>query len=719
MAQVQFSIPRNVANNMPSQPSTEKAISISDVRPDIALITMDLPGSGANILNEQLFSELDQTMAELAERKNLKGVILYSAKPTIFVAGADLKKIVATLDWPDKKIIEFCEKGRAVMARFSRCPFVSVAAIHGACVGGGLELPLWCDCRIATNDRRTVLGLPEVKLGLVPGWAGTVRLPRIANLEVGIDLVTSGRLVSADEAKTMGFIDAVVEKDKLIDEAVAMVGRVATSESFIHDRKAIMGPVSNQGDVNAILLEHGKRIVENKEIFPFAPTVALEHIVRTADAPIKAAWDSESVAMAQVYGSPASRGLLNHFFLVDQNKKQPGLVDLSLTPVEVKNIGIVGAGLMGRSIATNCLNRGINVVILDANEDAAQQATNELAGSTTKATITATNNYTDFAAVDLVIESVVETIDVKKIVLERIESAVPSSTTIASNSSAIPIDWMAKFLKRPENFCGIHFCHPELMSLVEVVAGPATLEQTISTAVGFTKSLRKMPVAINDGAGFVVNRLLAAMIDQSVRLFGQGVSIEQIDESMREFGFLGGPFEIIDVIGADTCMYAGRTMWEAKLSCVSLSPILPKMVKSNRLGRKSGAGFYDYPDARGDRVWNEDVMELIGQYREAADDVNKEIPSKQISQEILSAMTLEATNILDEEIVADFRDIDLCVIHGFSFPQHQGGILFWADQIGLEEVRQTLYKIGELDERLLPNERIKTMVNKKETFYPA
>ena len=702
---------------MTSDPSNEKAISVSNVRPDIALITMDLPGSAANILNEQLFSELDQTMAKLAERTDLKGVILYSAKPTIFVAGADLKKIVATLDWPDKKIIEFCEKGRAVMARFSRCPFVSVAAIHGACVGGGLELPLWCDCRIATNDRRTVLGLPEVKLGLVPGWAGTARLPRIANLEVGIDLVTSGRLVSANEAKTMGFIDAVVEKEKLIDEAVAMIGRVVTSESFAHDRKAIMGPVPNQGDIKAILLEHGKRIVENKEIFPFAPTVAIEHMVRTADIPIKAAWDSESVAMSQVYGSPASRGLLNHFFLVDRNKKQPGLVDLNLTPSTVKDVGIVGAGLMGRSIAANCLKRGINVMILDANQDAARQATNELAASNPQATIVATNEYAEFANLELVIESVVETIDVKKIVLERIESAVSANTIIASNTSAIPIGGMANFLKRPENFCGIHFCHPELMSLVEVVAGPATSEQTISTAVGFTKSLRKMPVAINDGAGFVVNRLLAAMIDQSVRLFGQGVSIEQIDEAMREFGFLGGPFEIIDVIGADTCMYAGRTMWEAGLRCVSLSPILPKMVKSNRLGRKSGAGFYDYPDPHGDCVWNNKVMNLIGQYRESADTI--ELPSKQILQQILSAMVLEATNILDEEIVADFRDIDLCVIHGFSFPQHQGGILFWADQVGLEVVKQTLYKISEFDERLSPNEKIKTMADRKSTFYTA
>ena len=706
-------------------------LRVTQIEPDIALITMDAPDSSANILDDQMFQQLDQAMETLMDNSELAGAILYSAKPKIFVAGADLKQIVATLDWTDAEVVRFCEQGRAVMARFSRCPFVSVAAISGACVGGGLELALWCDVRVAADDPRTKLGLPEVKLGLVPGWAGTARLPRIAGLENSADLITSGRLVSADEANQMGFVDSVVEKDELINRSIQTIRKENETRSFVEKRLAIMGTVGNietaQGSppTDQVVAEMGKRIVDNKDkIFPFAPAVVLEHMERTATLPITEAWDSESQAMAQVYGSPASRGLLNHFFLVDRNKKAPGLVDLKLKPGKISRVGIVGAGLMGRSIAQNCLRRGVGVVILDAQDGLANSVAAELAAANPDADIQPAADYNDFAAVDLVIESVVETLDVKRIVLRKIESAISDKTLIASNTSAIPIEKMATELERPKNFCGIHFCHPELMSLVEVVCGADTDEQTIADAVGFVRDLGKMPVAINDCAGFVVNRLLAAMIDQSVRLFTMGVSIQEIDAAMRDFGFLGGPFEIIDVIGVDTCMYAGRTMWEAGMRCVTLSPILPKLMKSKRLGQKSGAGFYDYPDAGGERVWNPQVMDLIASYRDQSPSESTERllrkfqrDSTEIAHQILAAITLEAANILDEEIVADARDIDLCIVHGFSFPQHRGGILFWADQTGLQRVVETLWKISEIDQSMEPNEKLKTMASQGQTFY--
>jgi 3-hydroxyacyl-CoA dehydrogenase/enoyl-CoA hydratase/3-hydroxybutyryl-CoA epimerase len=394
-------------------------------------------------------------------------------------------------------------------------------------------------------------------------------------------------------------------------------------------------------------------------------------------------------------------------------------VDLQLVPEKIETLGIVGAGLMGRSIAETCLKRGIDVVLLDAADGLAASVAQSITQSIDlkQANLTPATDYAEFANCQLVIESVVETIDVKKIVLEKIEAAVSESTIIASNTSAIPISKLGEPLRHPERFCGIHFCHPELMSLVEVISGDQTSEQTISTAVGFVRSLRKMPVAINDGPGFIVNRLLAAMIGQAIRLFAEGVSITAIDEAMREFGFLGGPFEIIDVIGADTCMYAGRTMWESGLNCVTVSPVLPKMVKSGRLGRKSDHGFYHYDAPKSPAVWNDDILELIGQYRESDSEESSQLSSEQIANQILSVMVLEATNILEEEIAADFRDLDLSVIHGFSFPKHQGGILFWADRVSLALVQSTLEQIGATVENIRLNDTIKAMADSESTFY--
>ena len=697
---------------------TFTCLQIREIEPGIQLLTIDQPNSGANILNKTLFTELDQIMKALATQPGLTGLILFSAKPHIFIAGADLHAIADNLDWPDEQIVKFCEQGRAVMARFSRCPFVTVAAIHGAAVGGGLELPLWCDCRIASDDRRTQLGLPEVKLGLIPGWAGTARLPRLIGFEPAAELIISGRLVSATVAKDLGFVDAVVPESELLTAACQLIRRVKTSESFVHHRRTIMGPVTELGQLAAAVKRLGEQITESREIFAFAPTVALEHLARTATLDQPAAWRSESIAMAQVWGSPASRGLLNHFFLVDRNKKQPGLVDTSLTPTPIKRIGLIGAGVMGRAIAAHCWRRGISILLFDAAPDLAAQVVTELRAENTQSdnSIDAVTDYQSLANVDLVIETVVETLGVKTSVLKQLEAAVAPDTILATNTSAIPISQLATALKHPERFCGIHFCHPELMSLVEVVCGQASAESAVATAVGFVRRLGKMPVAMNDGAGFVVNRLLAAMLDQALRLLTQGVPIEEIDGALREFGFLGGPFEIIDVVGVDTCLFAGRTMWEAGLKCVTLSPILPRMVKLQRLGRKSGVGFYRYPVARGTGQIDTELPPLLASYLSLGDKPISLTPAEIVSQ-VLSGMVLEATRILDEEIVADFRDIDLCVIHGFSFPQHRGGLLYWADQVGLETINQTLFQIATRDTRWEPSALLKEMRGADRKFY--
>ena len=673
--------------------SSSNMVSLNFPQPDIAVIRIDAPDSSANVLDDQLFEELSSTIDSLSKRE-LKGAILTSSKPTIFVAGADLKQIQKTADYSDGEILQFCRQGRAVMKKFSSNKFPVVAAIHGAAVGGGLELALWCDYRIATDDRSTRLGLPEVKLGLVPSWSGTVLLPRLTSFSDAVELITSGKLISAKESLGIGLIDGVVHCDEPADaaanlqaEAIKLIEN-AHQKDWLARREQLQQPVENCGDLEAVVNSAAKDIIASKDVYLYAPTVALEHLARTATLDAESAEASESMTMAQVYGSPANRGLLHHYFLVRHNRKNPGLVDCSLDSKPVHKVGIVGAGLMGSSIAARCAGAGVEVRLLDANPGAATLAATRINQPLPEPQVTAIDDYDQLTGVDLVIESVVETINVKKSVLQKVESVAGVPDWIATNTSAIQIGAISESMSQRETFCGIHFCHPELMSLVEVICGPDTAEQTIADSVAFVRQLRMIPVAINDCPGFVVNRLLAAMINESLQLYSEGYSIAFIDEAMREFGFNSGPFEIIDIIGADTCMYAGRSMWQDGLQCVSLSPILPRLVKKNLLGRKAGTGFYRYESADGKAIFDDAIDTELKDYRTGDGPAN--LDADALVLRILSSVALEASLILEEEVVADGRDIDLCIIHGLSFPTHRGGILFWADQVGAGVLNQIL-----------------------------
>ena len=693
--------------------SDKNIVSVSEIQPGIAVVTLDTPDSSANVLTEDLFAELDATFENLQQRPELRGIILYSAKPKIFVAGADLKRIWRTLAWSDKKIIQFCENGRRVMQRLNRMRCPTVAAIHGACLGGGLEITLWCDYRIATNDRRTILGLPEVKLGLVPGWAGTVRLPRLAGLESALQMVTSGQHVTAEAGKEMGFIDELSTHETLVEDAAAFLEKHSGSSDFIDRRENMERPIKSAdiATVAALTKKFSQSIEDNTEIYPFAPQVVLKHMVDSASKSHEAAARSESRAMAEVYGSEPSYGLLNCFFLADHNKKNPGRVDLSIKSGPVATVGVIGAGLMGSSIAQICNGRGQKVRLFDASQAALDNAMKSLDSELT----TAIKDFSELADCDLVVESVVETKEVKHEVLAQIEAAVSDDTVIASNTSAIPIKMLASGMKHPERLCGVHFCHPELMSLVEVIGGETSGPATLAAAVNWVRSLRKMPVVVGDGPGFVVNRLLAAMLDQAVRLYGWGYSIEEIDAAVREFGFKGGPFEIVDIVGVETCLYAGRSMLDGDVNCVSMSPVLPRMVKQGWLGRKSGQGFYKYESLAADGKFDPEIDKLLSKYVDPSN--RPELDPKQIAESIMCDIVLEASYLLDDQMVNDPRDIDLCIIHGFSFPQHHGGILFWADQFDIEKVLEMLKMLATHDKKLAPGKRLTNMAAGGQRFY--
>ncbi len=654
------------------------SVQLSQHRDDIILMTLDMSGKSANVLTDQVYADLDSALDEL-ESSPPAGVILLSAKPAIYVAGADLVKISGALDWSDEQIHQFCDDGRTIMSRFSRLPSVSVAAVHGVCVGGGMELSLWCDHRICADDRRTLFGLPEVKLGLIPGWAGTVRLPRLIGLEPAADLVTSGRLISGADCLELGIVTRVVARDQLIEESTRIIDAEVAAGEFRRQREKLLGPVTELPvDMERFRTGQQARIDANPEIDPVAPTRVLTHMCDSASLPAAAAYTSEMQVFARVWGSPQNRGLLHWFFLEERAKKTRGDFGDAGPPV-IETIGIIGAGLMGCQIARLVLAAGYQVLMFDADRQKLVRSVRELSESAKNGErLQLVDSIEAFGPCDLVLESIVEKLKIKQQLFERLCAVVGPETFLATNTSTIPVSDIAQAVTHPSRLVGMHFCLPvEPLRLVEVIAGNQSSPVITSVAVDLVKAMRKTPVVVADQPGFVVNRLLCPMLNRALDLLQNNIGVSQIDEPMREFGFSVGPLEMIDFIGVDTIMYAGETFLRTMPGLISLNPVLPVLVKRGRLGRKTGSGFYCYESFDSPPEVDPDFESIMANYQKEPLAAN----SDEILAQLLDPMVTAARGVMTDGVVADRRDVDICSVLGTTFPAVRGGILYWADEL--------------------------------------
>ena len=692
------------------------SIQLSNLRSDVVLMTIDMPDKSANVLTDQMFADLDAALCEL-EANPPQGLILFSAKPSIFVAGADLVNISQTLDWSDQRIVEFCQHGRAIMQRINLLPSYSVAAIHGVCVGGGLELALWCDQRIVSDHGRTLLGLPETKLGLVPGWAGTVRLPRLIGLQPAIELTTSASLINAKTCCKLGLAAQSVPQDELLECSLIAIDKALESQDFLQTRRQLHGSVGKvPADLAQLEKETLAQIEGNLAIGHFAAKVVLEHMLRTRNSELEEACRSEAIAMTQVYGSPDNIGLLHYFFLEERAKKTRARFDKNDSP-SPKTIGLVGAGLMGQRIAQLSIRAGYDLVVYDADPRVSERLLQNVAASASQdgsaacvdsslaKRIKIADSLGEFRGADIVIESVVEKLVVKQKLLRELEQILADDTFIFSNTSTLPIGDLATALQHPQRFAGLHFCCPvEPLRLVEIIRGAVSSDLVMNVALDFTKRIRKTPVVVNDCCGFVVNRLLCPMFDQAVVMLQHGISAEHIDRIFVDFGFAAGPLEMIDFIGVDTIMYAGDTLMRAYPDQVTLTPILPALVKRGRLGRKTQRGFYQYdtnvaesendlpinptdlsdasrsPTRHGHAIGvsDQELLEVLESYQKEP----WQLTDHEILQKLLSPMIAAGRKLLVDGIIEDAREIDLCSVLGATFPKEKGGLLFWADQGG-------------------------------------
>jgi 3-hydroxyacyl-CoA dehydrogenase/enoyl-CoA hydratase/carnithine racemase len=709
-----------------------KSLSLSFPEPDVALITFDLPGKGANILSRVVLDELASLLDELAQRKDLSGLVIQSGKPGTFIAGADIREFLASLGAPKSEVVDMCRRGQTLFARLSELPLVTVAAIDGICVGGGAELACWCDRRVMSSQAKTEIGFPEVKLGLYPGWGGTVRLPRIVGLANAVEMITSGQSISAVEAYKLGLASDVVPAEHLLPAAIRLIRAEQASKQYEQDRQRWSRPLDVNMTELGFLGATAAAVIqqETKGKYP-APSAALELMLETSMLPAEEAFEREAGGMAELFGSPVNAALINVFFLTDRNKRDTGLDRKDVSAQAIGSVGVIGSGIMGAGIAAATLKGSVPVQLTDANTEAlargARQVIEEAAydrkikgpdpakALSLAPLLSATPRASDLARADLVIEAIVEKEDAKRALYADLEPLLGEHAILASNTSTIPITRLAKGLRRPDRFCGLHFFNPvRRMKLVEVIRGEATSDETVATAVAFAKRIGKSPIVVGDGPGFLVNRLLFPYMNEAIELLLDGASIQEIDRAAVAFGMPMGPITLYDLVGLDTAVYAGMTMYQAFPDRIVSSPLVPAMVKQGRLGQKSGKGFFSYQNKKGRPEEDPAVQKLVGNYRRG----ERTFTRDEITHRLFLPMLLEATRMLADRIVRDVRDVDLGLIFGLGFPPFQGGLLFWADRIGAKQLVELIKPLEPLGPRFTPTPMLLEMAAKGQTFYP-
>ncbi len=711
----------------------ESAIKLSFPEKDIALLSLDTPGKSANILSRSMLKELDTRITEAAQTEGLAGLIIASAKPGMFIAGADLREFAASLDKPAEEVVETCRHGQDLFRRLSQGDFVTVAAIDGICVGGGAELAVWCDRRIMSDHPKAELGFPEVKLGLFPGWGGTVRTPRIAGLGNAVEMITTGDSITAREAAQNGLVNDVTSSDDLIAAAIRMIRDEQQQGQYKKDRIAWSKAVCiSETELTFLGVTASAMIRQTtKGKYP-APEAALETMLEGSMLEEQQACELEARGMSKLFGSPVNAALLNVFFLTDRNKKDNGLAtpaEASPAPATIGSVGVLGAGIMGAGIVAANIKRGVRVELADASDEALTQGAanaieeasydRSLKGASVEKTLAVAPllniaTTSDLAACELVIEAIVENPSVKKKVYAELEPLMAEDAILATNTSTLPITKLAEGLQRPGQFCGIHFFNPvRRMKLVEIIRGKQTTDATVATAVAYAKKLGKMPVVVNDGPGFLVNRLLFPYLNEALQMYCQGVPIKPIEKAATAFGMPMGPFALYDMVGLDTAMYAGLTMWEAFPDRVPKSPLIPALVKAGRLGRKSGKGFFSYENRKKTAEPDPTLEDLTRQYKTDA----LELDHEQITRRLFLPMLLEATRVLEAGIVRNVRDVDLGLIFGLGFPPFKGGLLHWADTLGAAEIISQLAKLPGMANRSEPTELLKKMASDGTSFY--
>ena len=727
---------------MTKQTSSAFNLTVNDN--GIGWITIDVVGESQNTLKGEFVDDINSLFDQVEANSAIKSLILISGKTTNFIAGADISQLESIKT--AESATELALKGHQVFTRLENLPLPVIAAIHGACLGGGLELALACSHRVCTDDKLTKLGLPEVQLGLLPGGGGTQRLPRLVGIAKSLDMMLTGRQLVAKQAKSLGLVDEVVAPANLVKAAEKLAlkfmgkKRRKTCELKPDFTLASLFQMSQLQKLALETSTFGRKIIFDKALqsvnkktrgnYP-SPISIIQCVSDGMEKGFEAGLATEAKLFGELVVSPVAAQLMNIFFATTEMKKDSG-VDSGVEPLEIERIGVLGGGLMGAGIAFVSADKANKKVrIKDMNEKGVIHALKycwEIYRKRIKrkrltiteaskrfAAISGTTDYRGFKRTDLVIEAVFEDISLKQQMLKEIEKECDKSVIFATNTSSIPITDIAKGAKRPERVIGLHYFSPvDKMPLLEIIKGKQSSDEVIATCVQLGKQQGKTVIVVEDGAGFYVNRILAPYMNEAGRLVAEGVAVDTIDEALVDAGFPVGPMTLLDEVGIDVATKVAPILEAAFGERMAPPAMFEKLNSDDRKGRKNKKGFYRYDvKGKGKKPVDESVYTLLGLKP------TNTMANDKIVERCLLMMVNEAVNCLEDKIIRNVRDGDIGSIFGIGFPPFLGGPFRYIDAIGVDNIVNQFESLEkDCGERFKPAQLLVDMAQSGKRFYP-
>jgi len=690
-------------------------LSVSYIKDGIAELKFDAKDGSVNKFDQQTLQSFDEAVIALQGLSDLKGVVMTSGK-SAFIVGADITEFTTHFSAPDEEMAIWLGKINASFNAFEDLPCPTVAAVNGFALGGGCEAILLADYRIA--DTTAVIGLPETKLGIMPGWGGTVRLPRLIGADNALMWITGATNNKADKALKVGAIDAVVAPEKLKQAAVEMLEDAISGKFDWQARRAEkQAPLTLSPIENMMSFSTAKGMVAAKagKHYP-APMTALKCVEKNAGMTRDDALKVETKGFIKLAKTDVARALVG-IFLNDQMIKGNAKAAAKKSQ-KVETAAVLGAGIMGGGIAYQSASKGTPIVMKDIAQGALELGLNEASDILNKQlkrgridgkkmakvlnNITPTLNYESIKDVDIVVEAVVENPKVKAMVLAEVEGHVSEDTVVTSNTSTISIDLLAKSVKRPEKFCGMHFFNPvHKMPLVEIIRGKDTSDETIATVVAYAAKMGKSPIVVNDCPGFFVNRVLFPYFGGFAKLINDGADFAKVDKIMeKEFGWPMGPAYLLDVVGMDTAHHAQAVMAEGFPTRMAKSErdSIDAMFEADRYGQKNGKGFYNHTLDRRGRPKKDVAPEAVELIKGVAKD-SKEFSSEEVIARTMIPMVIETIRCLEEGIIASPGEGDMGLVFGVGFPPFRGGVFQYVDTMGVAafvELADSYAHLGEM-----------------------